>query len=71
MTDKTFIQNNSEYPWEFEKGEEGLDGVIRWKTLLSGEKTPTKSISMGILEVPAGASLETHHHAQLEVYYLT
>ena len=63
MTDKVFIQNNSKYPWEFEEGEEGRDDVIRWKTLLSGEKTPSKGISMGTLEVPAGARLEAHHHA--------
>ena len=71
MTDKTFIKNDSQYPWEYEAGEEGRDDVIRWRTLLSGDKTPTKGVSMGTLEVPPGASLLSHYHSPLEVYYLT
>ena len=71
MTKQTYIENDSEYPWEYETGEEGRDDVIRWRTLISGEKTPTTGISMGTLEVPPGAVMNAHHHSPLEVYYLT
>ena len=71
MTDKAFVKNDSEYPWEFEYGEEGREDVIRWRTLISGEKTPSEKISMGTLELPPNTALLPHHHAPLEVYYLT
>jgi len=71
VTNQTFIKNDTEYPWEYEPGEEGRDDVIRWRTLLSGDKTATERISMGTLEIPPGATLDAHHHSLLEVYYLT
>ena len=71
MTNQIFIHNDSECPWEYETGEEGRDDVIRWRTLLSSDTTPSQGISMGILEIPPGASLNTHYHSPLEVYYLT
>lgn len=71
MSDLAFIKNDSEYPWEYEQGEEGRDDVIRWRSLLSGEKTPTEKISMGTLELPQNAALPPHHHSPLEVYYIT
>lgn len=71
MADKAFIKNESEYLWEYGKGEEGRNGVIRWRTLLSGEETPTEKISMGTLELPINSILHPHHHAPLEVYYIT
>jgi quercetin dioxygenase-like cupin family protein len=71
VTIQTFIKSDTECPWEYEPGEEGRDDVIRWRTLLSGEKTPTESISMGILEIPPGVGMGAHHHSPVEVYYLT
>ena len=38
MTHQTLIKNDTEYPWEYEPGEEGREDVVRWRTLLSGEK---------------------------------
>jgi quercetin dioxygenase-like cupin family protein len=70
MTNQTYIKNDSEYPWEYDPGEEGFDDVIRWRTLICGEKTSTEGISMGTLEIPPGAVLDAHHHSSLEVYYL-
>jgi len=71
MSHQLFLKNTAEYPWEYEPGEENRDDVIRWRTLLSSEKTPSEGISMGVLEIPPGACLNTHHHAPPEVYYLT
>ena len=70
VTDQTYIKNDTEYPWEYEPGEEDREDVIRWRTLLSGDNTPTEGISMGTLEIPPGAALDAHHHSPLEVYYL-
>jgi quercetin dioxygenase-like cupin family protein len=71
MTEEAYTRNESEYPWEYEPGEEGRNDVIRWRTLLSGDRTPTHSISMGTLELLSGSSLDAHHHAPLEVYFVT
>ena len=71
MTDQIFINNDRQCPWEYEIGEEGRDDVIRWRTLLSSDSTPSQGISMGTLEISPGASLTTHYHSPLEVYYLT
>ena len=71
MTEEAYTRNESEYPWEYEPGEEDRKDVIRWRILLSGERTPTQGISMGTLELPSGSSLDAHHHAPLEVYFFT
>jgi quercetin dioxygenase-like cupin family protein len=71
MADEAYVRNESEYPWEREPGEEDRQDAIRWRTLLSGERTPTRSISMGTLELPSGSSLDAHHHAPREVYFVT
>ena len=43
---------------------------IRWKLLVGGERTPSKGLTVGVLEIPPGASLLLHHHAPQEVYYV-
>jgi hypothetical protein len=32
MTEEAYTRNESEYPWEYEPGEEGRNDVIRWRT---------------------------------------
>ena len=51
--------------------------VIRWKTFLGGNYVETKNsdnktraITMGVCEVPPGAKLDAHYHAEHEVYYV-
>jgi mannose-6-phosphate isomerase-like protein (cupin superfamily) len=43
---------------------------IRWKLLVAGERTPSQGLTVGIAEIPPGASLLRHHHAPQEVYYV-
>lgn len=64
------ISHSDEYEWEYLHGEEGQEGAIRWKTLISGDKTPSEEITMGIFEVPPGKHLGTHHHAPPEAYFV-
>jgi len=50
---------------------EGWDGVS-WKTLFSGDRTPTGQITQGVTDIsPAPAEgLKLHRHAQSETYYV-
>jgi quercetin dioxygenase-like cupin family protein len=45
--------------------------VIRWRTLVSADRTPTSGVSMGVFEVPPGSCLAPHRHVPQEVYYVT
>ena len=47
-------------------------GRVSWFTLISGELTPTDSMSAGVMELePDGTGLRPHHHAIPEVYHVT
>lgn len=50
---------------------DGWDGVS-WKTLLSGDLSPTSQITQGVMEVEPGPpfALRLHSHAQTETYYV-
>lgn len=43
---------------------------MRWKTLLSAERTPTAHMTMGLGEIPPGEQLLRHRHAEAETYYI-
>ena len=46
-------------------------GNVSWFTLLSGEITPTKSMSAGVAEfLPRGGCLNLHRHEQPEIYFI-
>ena len=64
------VAHIDDYDWQYPRGKTDQDGVIRWKTLISADRTPTADLIMGILEVPPGASMSTHYHAPAEVYYV-
>ena len=55
---------------------EGWDDAIRgkivWRTLLSGDRTPTSQLTMGVTEVGPGqpSPFLPHRHAQAEIYYV-
>jgi quercetin dioxygenase-like cupin family protein len=44
-------------------------GAVQWRTLLSGEHTPTDSLTMGVAMV-TGTERRLHRHAQPEAYYV-
>lgn len=71
MKSEALATHSDEYDWEYEVGEEGRTDVIRWKTLVTGDRTPTRGISFGVLEIPPGAGLSAHHHPPQEVYHVT
>jgi mannose-6-phosphate isomerase-like protein (cupin superfamily) len=45
-------------------------GTVTWRTLLSGDRTPTDSLTVGIAEVAPGApdGAGPHRHAPAEIY---
>ena len=71
MAERTVLANEEQYPWELDPWDEGRPARIRVRTLISGDKTPTSGIAMGVYELPPGAQLDLHHHHPQEVYYVT
>lgn len=71
MSDNRFaplVAHLADYEWQhLPDGENQL----RWKTLVGGPDAATKAMSFGICELPPGARLPPHHHAEDEVYYVT
>lgn len=53
---------------------EGPDGRrrVEWRTLLSGDRTPTSSLTLGVAEIEPDRpdAFRLHRHAQPEVYYI-
>jgi len=47
-------------------------GAVTWRTLFSGDRTPTEALTMGVAEVTPGAGqpLRIHRHAHPEAYYI-
>jgi quercetin dioxygenase-like cupin family protein len=71
MPESTILVNEGRYPWDANPPAPGCSAEVRWRTLISGDRTPTKGLSMGVCEVPPGAELAPHHHHPQEAYYVT
>jgi mannose-6-phosphate isomerase-like protein (cupin superfamily) len=57
---------------ELEAWDDPTRGKVRWRTLLSGDRTPTSAMTVGVAEVEAGHpnSFHPHRHEPAEVYYI-
>jgi mannose-6-phosphate isomerase-like protein (cupin superfamily) len=57
---------------EIEGADDGPFGSVRWRTLVSGDRTPSDSLTVGIAELEPGASEKfmPHKHEQAEVYHI-
>lgn len=49
--------------------EVGDDVGCRWRTLVSGDRTPTEQLTGGVCEIDPGCGLQLHRHPVLELYY--
>jgi mannose-6-phosphate isomerase-like protein (cupin superfamily) len=49
--------------------ESGDDPGVTWRTLTSGDRTPTRELTTGVCEIAPGGELLYHRHAPLELYY--
>ncbi len=70
---------NRPVPFEIHENDcefEGWDSLgsrlTRWRTLISGDRTPTDSLTVGVAELEIGEARAfcLHKHAQAEVYYI-
>jgi mannose-6-phosphate isomerase-like protein (cupin superfamily) len=57
---------------ELETWDDPARGKVQWRTLLSADRTPTTSMTVGVAEIEPGRpeSFHPHRHAQPEVYYI-
>ena len=67
---RPFVIHESECEIE-DWGESGRHGVS-WRTLLSADRTPTNSLTVGTAEIQPGApdELHLHRHEPAEAYYI-
>lgn len=52
-----------------ERWDDPARGTLAWRTLISGEATPTDSLVCGIAEMQPGETFALHRHAEPEVYF--
>lgn len=52
--------------------DDALRGRVVWRTLLSGDRTPTAQMTLGVTDVGPGqpSPFLPHRHAQSEIYYV-
>jgi quercetin dioxygenase-like cupin family protein len=65
-----YVVNETDPP--LEAWNDPVRGVVAWRTLISGDRTPTEALTLGVAEVlPANAGrARLHRHAQPEIYYV-
>jgi len=70
MPPAPFVAQESAVP--LEAWGDPSSATVTWRTLLSGDRTPTKGLTLGVAEVPADpdAAWRLHRHAQAEAYYI-
>jgi quercetin dioxygenase-like cupin family protein len=47
-----------------------VKGRVGWRTLFSGDRTPTDGLTAGVAELEAGGWLGLHRHTPAEIYYI-
>ena len=52
-----------------EGGEDPAFGTVRWRTLFSGDRTPTRGMVLGIAEFGPFGTLLPHRHGPAEIYF--
>ncbi len=70
MASEPFVVDERRRP--IESWDDPARGVVTWRTLLSGDRTPTDGLTMGVAELRATDvdSPRLHRHAQAEAYYI-
>lgn len=70
MALEPFILN--ERDCALEGWEEVALGAVQWRTLVSGERTPSNALTMGVAEVREATEgrPRLHRHAQAETYFV-
>ena len=55
-----------------EEWDDAARGKVTWRTLLSGDRTPTSQMTLGVTEVGPGEPnpFQLHRHEATEIYYV-
>ena len=59
------LQDLSREGWD-----DPVKGRIGWRTLFSGDTTPTEALTAGVAEVEPGGWLGLHRHTPAEIYFV-
>jgi mannose-6-phosphate isomerase-like protein (cupin superfamily) len=71
MKHELAVVHEADREWEtWDQAQIATRGVTYWKTLISGDKTPSYSLTMGLAQIPPSETLSRHRHAQAEIYYI-
>ena len=71
MAKQPVVARESDREWEtWPPDEIASRGRVSWKTLFSGDITPTEGLTFGIAAIPRGDALALHRHAQAEIYFV-
>ena len=67
---QTVVVHESSCP--LESWDDALRGNVVWRTLISGDRTPTSQMTMGVAEIGPGETerLSLHRHDAAEIYYV-
>lgn len=70
MPSKPFVVKESQC--EVENWNDAMRGTVRWRTLLSSDRRPSDSLTMGVAELKADddVGFRIHRHDQAESYYI-
>ena len=70
MSLQAFVLKPGQTP--LEAWDDPIKGVVTWRTLLSGDRTPSRGLTMGVADVPEGVDGKprVHRHAEDEAYYI-
>jgi quercetin dioxygenase-like cupin family protein len=70
MAAPTIVQA-ADTPWEtWPDPTLAQSSPVRWKDLIGRQRGASHSISLGIAEIPPGATLARHRHAAPEIYHV-
>lgn len=67
MANRPYVVNEVDCPVEGWENPER--GAVWWRTLISGDRSPTEALTMGVADVAERAP-RLHRHAQAEAYYV-
>ena len=69
ITPEAYVAHENDI--EPEAWDDPIRGRVTWRTLISGDRTPTTSMTAGVAELAPGTSddFHPHRHAEPEIYY--
>ena len=71
MKHEPVVIREDDLEWEIWRDREGAQrNLVYYKTLVSAGITRSEALTAGMLKIPPGEALNTHHHEQVEFYLI-